>query len=95
MNTIPCPSKPANKLVSTIPVKIVNMDSASNQIQENLTTKNKNQFLPIMLLPNMYFHQIATALDLNMGHYTIRLDCDSPKSAPLYFRGGSILTSDY
>jgi hypothetical protein len=34
----------------------------------------------------------ATALDLNMGYYTIRLDPDVSKSAPLYFLGENIPT---
>ncbi len=38
----------------------------------------------------------ATALDLNMGYYTIRLDPDaSKKSAPLYFLGERTPTADY
>ncbi len=37
----------------------------------------------------------ATALDLNMGYYTIRLDPDAFKSAPLYFLGASTPTRDY
>jgi hypothetical protein len=37
----------------------------------------------------------ATALDLNMGYYTIRLDPDASKFVPLSFLGESILTSNY
>ncbi len=37
----------------------------------------------------------ATAPDLNMGYYTIRLDPDAFKSARLYFLGGSTPTRDY
>jgi hypothetical protein len=37
----------------------------------------------------------AIALDLNMGYYTIRLDPDASKSAPLYFLGESTPTRDY
>jgi hypothetical protein len=36
----------------------------------------------------------ATALDLNMGYYTIQIIIH-PKSAPSFFHGGSILTSGY
>ncbi len=38
----------------------------------------------------------ATALDLNMGYYTICLDPDMhSKSAPLFFHGESTLTTGY
>ncbi len=37
----------------------------------------------------------ATALDLNMGYYTIRSDPDASKSAPLYFLGESTPTRNY
>jgi hypothetical protein len=37
----------------------------------------------------------ATALDLNMGYYMIRLDPDSSKISTIIFHGGSILTSGY
>jgi hypothetical protein len=33
----------------------------------------------------------ATALDLNMGYYIIRLDPDDPKSAPYFSLGGVFL----
>jgi hypothetical protein len=37
----------------------------------------------------------ATALDLNTGYYTIRLDQMHSKSAPSYFLGENIPTSNY
>ncbi len=37
----------------------------------------------------------ATALDLNMGYYTIRLDPMHPESAPSSFLGGNIPTRDF
>ena len=37
----------------------------------------------------------ATAVDLNMGYYTIRWTLMHPKSAPLFFHGESTLTSGY
>jgi len=38
----------------------------------------------------------ATALDLNMGYYTIRIDAKaSEKCVPLFFHGESTLTRDY
>ena len=37
----------------------------------------------------------ATALDLNMGYYTMRLDPDASKYVPLSYHGESTLTSGY
>jgi hypothetical protein len=37
----------------------------------------------------------ATALDLNMGYYTIRLDPDASKICTVIFSGGSTPTRDY
>ena len=37
----------------------------------------------------------ATALDLNMGYYTIKLDQVHPKCAPFYFLGINTHTSGY
>jgi hypothetical protein len=49
-----------------------------------------------MVLQEIEGFSYATALDLNMGYYTIRLDPDMhPKSAPLYFLRESTPTRDY
>ncbi len=49
-----------------------------------------------MVLQEIEGFSYATALDLNMGYHTIRLDPDAPiKSVPLYFLGASTPTRDY
>jgi hypothetical protein len=48
-----------------------------------------------MVLQELEGFTFATALDLNMGYYTIRLDPDASKSAPLSFPGENIPTSNY
>ncbi len=49
----------------------------------------------IMVLQEIEGFSYATALDLNMGCYTIRLDPDASKICTIIFLGGNIPTSDY
>ncbi len=48
-----------------------------------------------MVLQEIEGFSFATALDLNMGYYTIRLDSDASKFAPLYFLEEYVPTSNY
>ena len=48
-----------------------------------------------MLLQKIKGFSFATALDLNMGYYTIRLEPDASKICTIYFLGENIPTSNY
>jgi hypothetical protein len=48
-----------------------------------------------MVLQEIEGFSFATALDLNMGYYTIRLDPDVSKICTIIFLGENIPTGDY